>query len=120
MMSGRYRTFSLIGHFKNKSGKCMTPTCRDQDIPGTLEHLVATCPTFSTTRERLYQMWLDNTVMFPTLHATIRDILTSKNEEVICQFVLEPLAFQPILQDFIQTGNQFAKQLSFITHTFAY
>ena len=57
--------------------------------------------------------------MYPTLHATIRAILVSP-APTIAQFILEPLAFQLILSDFITLGHQFAQQLAYLTRTFAF
>ena len=64
-------------------------------------------------------MWLDKSVMFPTLHSTIRQVLAS-TPNIIVQFVLEPLAFPSILADFTSQGEQFSHQLSFLTRTFAF
>ena len=64
-------------------------------------------------------MWLENTVMYPTLHSTLRDILIS-DESTICQFILEPLAF-PQLADCVKIhGEGFIKKLSYLTRTFAF
>ena len=101
----------------NRSGSCRAPSC--QDTPGTLEHLLTECPALSKTRERLFQMWLERTVMFPTLHATIRSVLDSDTQQIV-QFVLEPLAFPPILENFKSHGINFTHQLSFLTRTFAF
>ena len=64
-------------------------------------------------------MWLDKSVMFPTLHSTIRQVIASTPNTIV-QFVLEPLAFPPILADFTSHGEQFSLQLSFLTRTFAF
>ena len=56
-------------------------------VSALLEHLLVTCPALSQTRKRLYQMWLDHTVMFPSLHANIRELLESP-VDIIVQFVL--------------------------------
>ena len=118
MASGRYRTEMLTRHWShNKSGKCRAPSC--PEIAGTLEHLLAVCPALAQTRERLFQMWLERSVMFPSLHATVRSVLTS-NETILTQFVLEPLAFPLVLRDFKSHGEHFAQQLSFLTRTFAF
>ena len=118
MASGRFRTEMLTRYWsKNRSGYCRAPHC--VSTPGTLEHLLATCPALSLTRERLYQMWLEQSVMFPTLHATIRRVLESPVEDIV-QFVLEPLAFPDILSDFKSHGRQYAHQLSYLTRTFAF
>ena len=63
-------------------------------------------------------MWLERTVMFPTLHATIRSVLESP--ECTVQFVLEPLAFPDILADYLSLGIHFANLLSYLTRTFAF
>jgi hypothetical protein len=65
-------------------------------MPGTLEHLLVTCPALDTVRERLYTMWLERTVMFPELHSTILEVLKS-DENLKVQFILEPLAFPQLL-----------------------
>ena len=57
--------------------------------------------------------------MFPTLHATIRAVLES-TEDIIVQFVLEPLAFPDILSDFKSHGIHFAHLLSYLSRTFAF
>ena len=91
MASGRYRSEALCRHWSsNRSGYCRAPTC--YQVFGTLEHLLATCPALHAVRERLYSMWLNRSVMFPTLHATIRSVLSS-DEQTRAQFVLEPFAF---------------------------
>ena len=118
MASGRYRTEMLTRYWSNnRGGYCRAPSC--VSTPGTLEHLLATCPALSQARERLYQMWLEHTVMFPSLHATIRKVLESP-ADIVVQFVLEPLAFKDILSDFKSLGTQYAHQLSYLTRTFAF
>ena len=108
----------LIRHWNsNRSGFCRSPSC--SEIPGTLEHLLVTCPALSTVRERLYQMWLEKSVMFPVLHATILSVLSS-DAPTIVQFILEPLAFPIIFQQFLKFGDQFIQQLSQSTRTFAF
>ena len=118
MVSGRYRTDMLTRYWSNnRSGYCRAPSCLA--TPGTLEHLLATCPALNKTRQRMYQMWLERSVMFPALHATIRAVINA-TEDTVTQFVLEPLSFSDILSDFISLGTSFAQSLSFLTRTFAF
>ena len=118
MASGRHRSEALCRHWStNKHGYCRAPTCHE--VYGTLEHQLATCPALNIVRERLYSMWLERSVMFPTLHSTIRNILKS-DESTITQFILEPLAFQELLTNSHIHGNQFIQQLSYLTRTFAF
>ena len=118
MMSGRFRTEVLCKHWSaNKMGYCRAPTCLQ--TPGTLEHLLVSCPALNSTRERLYDMWLQRSVMFPSLHSTIRGVLDS-DVSTITQFILEPLAFPQIALDFKNHGKRFIDQLSYLTRTFAF
>ena len=118
MASGRYRSDMLCRHWsRNRSGFCIAPSCTQTS--GTLEHLLVSCPAHSSARERLYQMWLEKSVMFPNLHATIKAILVSP-APTIAQFILEPLAFQLILSDFLTLGDKYAQQLAYMTRTFAF
>ena len=119
MASGRFRTDMLKRYWSsNRSGYCRAPTCNN--TPGTLEHLLVECPGLAISRERLYRMWLERTVMFPTLHAIIRNILDSDDKDCIVQFILEPLVFPPILENFRSHGVNFRHQLSYLTRTFAF
>ena len=89
MISGRFRTEMFCRHFSkdNKHGNCSAPGC--SNVPGTLEHMLVTCPFLDQVREEMYSMCLEKTVMFPSLHQLIRNILTL-NEEVKAQFFIEP------------------------------
>ena len=118
MASGRYRTEMLCRHWNtNKAGHCRAPTC--QQIPGTLEHLLVACQGLTDTRERMYQMWLEKSVMFPFLHSTIREVLVSV-EELKVQFIMEPLAFPQLLSAYKLHGQVFINQLSYLTRTYAF
>ena len=118
MASGRFRTESLSKHWsENKAGHCKATSC--DMIPGTLEHLLIGCPALDTVRQRMYTMWLARTVMFPTLHSTIKNILHA-NEQTIVQFILEPLAFSEVATSFKIHGQRFIDQLSYLTRTFAF
>ena len=119
MLSGRYRSENFCRHFNpsNREGYCSLPSC--SNVPGTLEHILITCPSLSCTRERMYSMFLERTVMFPSLHHCIRNI-SNANEEIQTQFFLEPLAFQVVKDEAFRTGQQYIRTLSYITRTFVF
>ena len=118
MASGRYRTEVLCRHWStNRGGHCRAASCTQ--TPGTLEHLLVVCPTLETVRERQFSMWLERSVMFPTLHSTIRDVLSS-NEATKVQFIIEPLAFPQLTNCYKIHGQRFIEQLSYLTRTFAF
>ena len=118
MASGRFRSDMLTRHWsQNRSGFCRFPTCTQ--VQGTLEHMLVTCPALNSTRESMYQMWLERSVMFPSLHSTIRAVLESEPADIV-QFLLEPLALSSVLEDAMTYGNNFIQQLSYMTRTFAF
>ena len=118
MVSGRYRTETLCRYWSdNKGGYCRAPTC--YQTPGTLEHLLIICPALDIVRERLYTMWLENSVMYPALHSNIRDVLESDVETKV-QFILEPLAFTQVAASAKMHGARFIQQLAYLTRTFAF
>ena len=118
MVSGRYRTETLCRYWSdNKGGFCRALTCHQ--TPGTLEHLLITCPALDITRERLYTMWLEKSVMYPALHSTMRDVLDSDSETKV-QFILEPLAFTQVAASAKIHGSRFIEQLAYLTRTFAF
>ena len=64
-------------------------------------------------------MWLQRSVMFPSLHSIIRGVFDS-DVSTITQFILEPLAFPQIALDSNNHGKRFIEQLSYLTRTFAF
>ena len=118
MLSGRYRTEMFCRHFSsNKEGFCAAPCCTR--VPGSLEHLLATCPALAATREKLFTIILSETVMFPTLHSCLKDIF-SADESTITSFFLEPLTFPDIMHDATTIGYQFIQTISYISRTFLF
>ena len=119
MMSGRFRTEMFCRYFslENKEGYCTAPGCNE--VPGTLEHVLVTCPALNYTRERMYHMCLGKTVMFPSLHQLVREILVS-DEETKTMFFIEPLAFDIVKQDAELIGGHYISTVSYLTRTFVF
>ena len=80
---------------------------------------MVTCPAFKDTRERMYVMWLSETVMFPTIHALIREILHSDESTKAC-FILEPLTVAEIRADALSYGSHYIETISYLARTFLF
>ena len=118
MLSGRYRSEFFCRHFKaTHSGLCSSPTC--EDVAGTLEHILISCPAYSITRDEQFSLCLSNTVMFPFLHGFIRQIINS-DENTKAQFFLEPLAFEVIRQESNNHGMHYLSTLNYICRSFVF
>ena len=110
MASGRYRTEVLCRHWtrNNREGFCTSPSC--SQVLGDLEHLLIVCPALDNVRSRLQQMWLEKSVQFPQLHSFLRQIFNLA-PSVQTQFIIEPLAFPPIVSLLQLHGQPLMNQL---------
>ena len=57
--------------------------------------------------------------MYPSMHAVIRSVLSSEAADIV-QYVLEPLALPSLFEDYTTHGDNFIRQLSYMTRTFAF
>ena len=118
MISGRFRTEMFCRHYSNnREGYCLSESC--DKVPGTLEHMLFSCPKLSQIRERLYSMWQSKTVMFPTLHAIVRTVLES-DEEAKATFFLEPMTDGWVLEDSQKYGIHFVETIAYLTRSFLF
>ena len=118
MLSGRYRSEFFTRHFKaNRSGFCTSATC--ENVNGTLEHILMSCPAYNVTREEQFNLCLSKTVMFPHLHGFIKEILHA-DEDTKTQFFLEPMAFQVIRQECSNHGLHYLGTISYLSRSFVF
>ena len=119
MVSGRFRSFTLTSHWTNGNGGfCLSPTCHA--FLGSLEHILVSCPAFSETRDKLFQLLLTKSLKFPSLNETFHQVIGSNDENLITQLILEPLAFPLIRRDFYEIGEPYQHHVAYLTRTFAY
>ena len=79
LLSGRYRVEALSGHWVpwNRGGLCSLPTCwgSEESHKGTVESLLLSCPSLSTTRANLMQFCWSFLHKFPLLISLVRACL---------------------------------------------
>ena len=69
ILSGIYRSELLCRHWSsNVKGICLAGTCTSQ--VESIEHILISCPAYSTVRDKLKQLWLKPT------NPIIRDIVS--------------------------------------------
>ena len=55
MISGRYRTEQLCTKWSpQNSGHCQAPSCKDDNVPEDLHHILAVCGSLQTTKDNMY------------------------------------------------------------------
>ena len=118
MASGRYRT-EMLSRFwtSNRSGFCLSQTCRN--VPGTLEHLLISCPAIEHTRHRLHSLWCLKTLSCTPLHRLVLEILGSP-PEIQVKFILDSTSF-PQLIKLVQTyGQGLQDTVLYLTRSYAF
>ena len=89
LLSGRYRSDWLCGHWSktNPSGHC--PLCPGLMIPGTVEHMLVSCQGLADKREDLILYWNQQTEDNQELQLLTSTILSSQEDQLV-QFLLDP------------------------------
>jgi hypothetical protein len=118
MMSGRFRSEHLARHWsKNKLGYCLADTCGE--TTGDLEHLLVHCPALTSTRERLWTMYFEHSVMYPALFQFLSRLEKSL-PQVMVQFLMDPTAFPEIWEIWKLFGQPAIDHVYYLTRTYVY
>ena len=119
MTSGRYRSDYLSRYWtpSNRQGFCLAETCRG--VYGDLVHMLVTCPSLATTRERMKCFLRERSLSCPPLHQIIADILVS-SPEVQAMFLLDPCEIPAISAHCCETGLKSLLHVYYLTRTFVY
>ena len=118
MMSGRFRSEYLTRHWSlNKLGLCQAGTC-DTAI-GDLEHLLIHCPALEDTRARMWHLMSEKARAFPAFYFFLKHLEKSPPKTKL-QFLLDPSAFQDILEIIKIFGHPVLDLISYLNRTFVY
>ena len=96
MLSGRYRTDQLIRHFSSEnSGACSL--CKNDDITGSIEHLLVRCPVLNDIRKCIMENLETNKNLSVTTKALIsyylQDTETNEIQLILNNFLLYKFIF---------------------------
>ena len=118
MASGRFRTEYLSRHWStNQHGYCLAETCHK--VVGDLEHLLLHCQALATERENLWKLFTKHSFEFPTLYQFLKKLEMSQ-PKVKLQFLMDPLAFQEVLDIFSFYGYKVVHLLYYLIRTYVY
>ena len=118
MASGRFRSEYLARHWSsNKQGYCLAPTCTA--VVGDLQHLLIQCPALNDVRERMWNMFLQTSVMYPALLTFLTQLDKSSPDSKL-RYLLDPEAV-PEVQDLWELyGQRAILHVHYMTRTYAY
>ena len=89
------------------------------NVPGTLEHLLISCPALEHTRHRLHSLWCLKTLSCTPLHRLVLEILGSP-PEIQVKFILDSTSF-PQLIKLVQTyGQGLQDTVLYLTRTYPF
>ena len=118
LLSGRYRCDWSCRHWSrtNKDGFCVL--CPDENFPGTVEHMLVSCPALQEKRLFLKNHWDQLSCEDVPLRKLLRSKLSSSPQELV-QFLLDPSAVPEIIAG-CQQGHFKLDTLFSLTRTYCY
>ena len=118
MVSGRFRTEYMARHWSsNRQGFCMAETCLQ--TVGSLQHLLLDCPALCQPRQRMWNMFYENSVKFPALFHFLQK-LEKSTPQLQMQFLLDPTAIPDILEIWELAGQPAVDHVYYLIRTYAY
>ena len=79
MLSGRYRSDKFVRHFSDCDGNCQLCS---SNVPGSIEHLLISCSSLTTTRDRLMKNLISNVDISDTAKSLIFSSFLSDESSV--------------------------------------
>ena len=118
MMSGRYRTDKLRGHWTlNKEGNCLAPTCTD--VEGDLPHMFVSCPAIRSVKDRILSSWYHKSAMCPPLVSFLTTVETCNPDEFV-QFIVNPTLFPEVGRLYQLYGLGLLAHIFHLNRTYAF
>ena len=118
LLSGQYPSDWHTRHWSpsNKEGHCLL--CPGKELPGTIEHLLATCEALDDKRQALFKFWEQQSDESPHVQHLLHGIRSSSEVDFI-QFILDPSVVPSVISG-CQNGIYTLEVIFHLTRTFCY
>ena len=121
MLSGRYRSDHLARHWtSNRMGYCQLPQCIGKNMPGTLEHILVSCPSLSVCRQKMSALWSTLCQENPTCAIILSTVASKKSEEIFTQFLLDCSTMTCVMEAVNSFGTDVLVPLFHLTRTWCF
>ena len=121
MLSGRYRSDHLARHWtSNKMGYCQLPQCIGKNTPGTLEHILVSCPSLSECRQKMSALWTTLCQVNPTCAFILSQVVTTNSEGLLTQFLLDCSTLPCVVEAVNLSGTDLLFPLFHLTRTWCF
>ena len=112
MLSGQYRTESLVSHWPYYSPSyCLAPTC--SQVTEDLEHILLHCPFYQQSRNKIAKLL--KATKIPTILHLITSLL--KSGTLLVQFLLNPSTNPMVIRMYQDYGLKPLKIVFHLTQT---
>ena len=120
MLSGRYQTHNLAGHWTNNpDGLCLTPGCSPQE-KGTLEHFLLLCSPLEHPRLNVIDLASKVAGQNPIVNGLLLDIINNQESSVLVQFLLDCSSMAPVIKLTQMYGIEVLKSLFHLSRSWCY
>ena len=118
LLSGRYRTEYLCRHWsRNREGYCLSLSCKQQQIPETVQHILLDCNEYSQLREDLVSFW--HKTSHPIVHSLAIQALGSSRSYLI-QFLLDCSVLPQVIVATQCFGTVIMQEIFHLTRTWCF
>ena len=117
MLSGRYRTDQLLRHFSDNDGSCSL--CKDDNISGSIKHLLVHCSALTDTRNNLIANLAKNTKITKETKYLIKMHFDASEEDQM-QLILDPSVLPRVISLKQTEGHQVLTQLFSFSRSWCY
>ena len=119
-LSSQYPCSKLLRHWSNDNplGLCTFPTCQQDNIVESPEHILLCCPAYSQTRHKLIALCLKH--RDPVSHLLVTHILLANSQKTVMQFLLDISAVQEVIHAAQVNGDQVFDNLFYLSRTWCF
>ena len=119
MLSGRYRSDSLLSNFHPSNSSQCQLACDSPESSGDLPHLLIHCSSLAYRRSVLFDYWKSLAAKNPVCSSLVSQMI-SASAEILIQFILDCSAIPEVASLVLIHGDQHLALLFKMTRTFCY
>ena len=119
LLSGRYRSDTLLSHFHPSNSRTCQLNCDQPDAIGDVHHFLINCSALASRRSLLFEYWDTIAFNYPVCSPIISSIKLGP-EKLLLQFFLDSSCFPEIIRLAQTHGKDLYNPLFKMSRTFCY
>ena len=104
--------------YDNPAGLCTFPSCLDQCLVESNEHILIHCPAYKTARENMFTLSIK--VNCPVSRSLILGILLSASEQLMMQFLLDCSSIPEVIHAATNYSEAVYNNIFYISRTWCF